>query len=66
MNTLVDVRPIVTDAEWKEVTENQIRSKAAEYGADSYRVFKERQMARYRAMSNQGLGHWFGAFLLSK
>jgi RimJ/RimL family protein N-acetyltransferase len=59
----VQVRPIVTDAEWKAATENQISTKAAEYDEAKYRVFKERQMARYRRMSEKGLGHWFGAFL---
>jgi hypothetical protein len=66
INSEAEIRPISTDFEWKEVTENQILSKAADYGEASYRVFKERQMARYRAMSDQGLGHWFGAFLNGK
>ncbi len=65
-NAQVEVRPIVTGAEWNEVVESQIRSKAAEYEEASYRQFKERQMARYRAMSEEGLGHWFGAFLDGK
>jgi GNAT superfamily N-acetyltransferase len=62
-NPQVEVRPISTDAEWKEVTESQILSKAPEYEEASYRRFKESQMARYRAMSEAGLGHWFGAYL---
>lgn len=65
-NSLVEVRPITTDKEWKEVIEAQIRSKAAEYGEASYRQFKESQMARYQTMSEQGLGNWFGAFLNGK
>lgn len=65
-NPEVVVRPISTDAEWKAVTENQIASKEADYRAEEYRAFKERQMVRYRAMSDQGLGHWFGAFLNGK
>lgn len=66
MNTQVEVRPIVTDAEWKMVTENQILSKSADFKEDEYRLFKERQMTRYRAMAERGLGHWFGAFLNGK
>lgn len=62
----VEVRPISTDAEWREITESQIRSRAAAFDEASYRPFKERQMARYRAMSEKGLGHWFGAFLDGK
>lgn len=65
-NPDVVVRPVSTDAEWMEVTENQIASKEADYRAEEYRPFKEKQMARYRAMSDQGLGHWFGAFLNGK
>ena len=65
-NPHVEVRPITTDAEWKEATENQILSKVTDYDEADYRLFKERQMARYRAMSGQGLGHWFGAFLNGK
>jgi RimJ/RimL family protein N-acetyltransferase len=29
-----------------------------------YRLFRERQMARYGAMERAGLGHWFGVFTL--
>lgn len=65
-NPDVEVRPIVTNAEWNEVVENQILSKAAEFEEASYRTFKERQMARYRTMAENGLGHWFGAFLNGK
>ena len=39
---------------------------AADIGAHEpqaeYRVFRERQMARYGAMQRAGLGHWFGVF----
>lgn len=65
-NSGIQVRPISTDQEWREVIETQILSKAPEYGEESYRSFKEQQMARYRAMSEQGLGHWFGAYLDGK
>jgi RimJ/RimL family protein N-acetyltransferase len=30
--------------------------------AESYRVFRQRQMARYESMARQGLGDWFGVF----
>ena len=62
-NPKVQVRPISTGAEWSAVTENQIISKAAEYGKESYRRFKEQHMSRYRTMSEKGLGYWFGAFI---
>jgi RimJ/RimL family protein N-acetyltransferase len=31
--------------------------------APSYRLFRQRQMARYEAMARQGLGDWFGVFV---
>lgn len=62
-NDQVEVLTISTDQQWKEVTEAQIASKSAEFGEASYRQFKEQQMARYRSMSESGLGHWFGAYL---
>lgn len=66
LNSRVRVRPITTESEWQQVTENQILSRTADYEEASYRRFKEQQMARYRAMSERGLGHWFGAFLDEK
>jgi ribosomal protein S18 acetylase RimI-like enzyme len=62
-NPKILVRKITTDSEWKQAFENQILTRSPEFAEPEYRAFKERQMARYRAMSEQGLGHWFGAFL---
>jgi RimJ/RimL family protein N-acetyltransferase len=39
----------------KQVAVDQVR-----YDPVGYRVFAERQMARYAAMQRAGLGHWFG------
>ncbi len=61
-NHEIKVRPIGR-GEWHEVTEMQILSKSSEFEETSYRTFKERQMARYRTMTEKGLGLWFGAFL---
>lgn len=63
INTEVEIRPISTDAEWNQVIENQILSKASDFRDAEYRLFKQKQMARYRAMAEQGLGLWFGAYL---
>jgi ribosomal protein S18 acetylase RimI-like enzyme len=62
----IQVRPITSDTDWREVIECQILSKSDGFDEPSYRIFKERQMARYRAMSEQGFGHWFSAFLDGK
>ena len=42
------------------VVDKQVAVDAKRYEAIGYRVFAERQMARYAAMQRAGLGHWFG------
>jgi GNAT superfamily N-acetyltransferase len=42
--------------------DNQVRCREPEHDETDYRLFKERQMSGYRAMSAAGLGEWFGAF----
>ena len=42
------------------VVDKQVAVDAARYEPVGYRVFAERQMARYAAMQRAGLGHWFG------
>jgi ribosomal protein S18 acetylase RimI-like enzyme len=63
VNHEVVVRPLSEDWEWEAALGNQIACRDLEYGEAGYRVFRERQMARYRKMVRAGLGHWFGAFL---
>jgi ribosomal protein S18 acetylase RimI-like enzyme len=59
----VDVRTLQTDDEWRLATENQIRCREEGHDESGYRLFKEREMRRYRAMASAGRGAWFGAFL---
>jgi len=42
------------------VVDKQVTVDEGRYEAAGYRVFAERQMARYAAMQRAGLGHWFG------
>lgn len=42
------------------VVDKQVAVDAKRYEPIGYRVFAERQMARYAAMQRAGLGHWFG------
>ncbi len=42
------------------VVDKHVAVDAKRYEAIGYRVFAERQMARYAAMQRAGLGHWFG------
>jgi ribosomal protein S18 acetylase RimI-like enzyme len=57
------VRPLASDGDWARAVENQVATREPEHAEGGYRIFRERAMARYRAMAEQGLGGWFGGFL---
>lgn len=65
-----EVRPLLTDKEWKEATliqHDAIEHDGAEdISIESYKNFYTEQMSLYRKLSERGLGHWFGAFLDGK
>lgn len=58
----VQIRPLESDDEWEQVVELQVLCREPEFNEANYRVFRQRQMPRYRRMSQAGLGAWFGAF----
>lgn len=61
----VEVAPLVTDAHWRDAA-TALTNAFAPNGRgtpEEQRLFVERQLARYRSMQAQGLGHWFGAFV---
>lgn len=62
----VIVRPLELDDDWMQSVENQVECREPEFAEDSYRLFRQRQMKRYRAMSQAGRGAWFGAFIGSQ
>lgn len=62
-NEQVQVRPMVRDEEWQQALENQIDFREPGFAKGPFRDFKTRQFDRYRRMSADGLGDWFGAFL---
>ena len=57
-----EVRELVTDSDWQQATENQVRVGAQGFPLDEYRRFKNAQMKQYRNMAALGRGAWFGAF----
>ncbi|MBI2565601.1 MAG: GNAT family N-acetyltransferase [Candidatus Schekmanbacteria bacterium] len=64
LDSEVQVRPLVSDADWEAASQNQVACELLPLdGAPSFVMFKRRQMAMYRAMADAGLGYWFGAFL---
>lgn len=62
----ITVRPLRSDAEWAAAAQNQVLSRPTGFELGSYTNFKQTQMRRYRRMSEDGFGHWFGAFLGSQ
>ncbi len=62
-NSDVRVRPVRASHEWEEVIQLQIRCKGESFAREGYEIFKRRQFANYRKMSDAGHGNWFGAFL---
>jgi RimJ/RimL family protein N-acetyltransferase len=59
----VTVRPFELEYDWTQSIENQVECREPEFAEPSYRLFRQRQMNRYRAMAQAGLGAWFGAFI---
>lgn len=59
----VDVRPLVTEDDWRDVVELQVRCTPDSESEDDYRTFRQRKMSEYRRMHDAGLGFWYGAFL---
>ena len=62
-NNAVTIQPLQNDAQWEQALQLQVLCRPPKYSPEGYRVFKERKMERYRAMTQAGLGQWFGAFL---
>lgn len=62
-NQQVQVRALETDDDWEQALENQVDCREDGHSEDAYRTFAIDQMARRRAMVDEGLGRWFGAFL---
>ena len=58
----VAVRALKTAAEWEQAVENQVRCREPGFEEADYRLFRTRQMDRYRRMAASGLGDWYGAF----
>jgi ribosomal protein S18 acetylase RimI-like enzyme len=62
LSDFVSIRPLKTVADWEQALENQILCRDLEFEETGYRVFRRRQMDRYRKMVESDLGDWFGAF----
>jgi RimJ/RimL family protein N-acetyltransferase len=58
----IEARQVVTDEDWAQVLENHVACRDPRHELEGYRVFSQRQVDRYRRMTDSGLGAWFGAF----
>ncbi len=59
----VNVRTLMTEADWTKALDNQVICREEEFEETAYREFWHRQRARYREMVASGLGDWYGAFI---
>ena len=59
----VTIRPLMSDDDYSQSIENQVVCREPEFTETEYRLFRKRQMKRYRSMTGAGLGNWFGAFI---
>ena len=58
----VTIRQLQSDDDWMQSIENQVICREPVFREAGYRVFRQAQVKRYRAMAAAGLGGWFGAF----
>ncbi|MDQ3037550.1 MAG: GNAT family N-acetyltransferase [Myxococcota bacterium] len=64
-NDDVSVAPLAGDAHWDEAARALMSAFAPRRSGtlDDLRAFVVRQLARYRAMQDAGIGQWYGAFV---
>ena len=63
-NSEADFRILKSDEDWQRALELQVLSRDEDFKNEAaYRAYRIPKMQRYRAMSEDGLGAWFGAFL---
>ena len=58
----LSARPLRLPEEAGLAVQFQVECDAGEHEMPGYRIHREHQMARYGAMQQAGLGHWFGVF----
>ena len=58
----VTIHLLKSEDDWDQSIENQVICREQIFSEAGYRVFRQRQVQRYREMVTKGLGVWFGAF----
>jgi ribosomal protein S18 acetylase RimI-like enzyme len=59
----IQVRALEDDGDWAQALENTITCREPDFEESDHRIFKQKQMERYRMMAASGLGDWYGAFI---
>lgn len=59
----LEVRPLVTAHEWRELIEMQVTSAHDNLPPHEWRSFYSSQALRFQEMSKAGMGHWYGGFI---
>jgi ribosomal protein S18 acetylase RimI-like enzyme len=62
-NNDIEIRRITTDREWEDTVHIQMLCVDPKFANTGYESFKRKQMVQYKKMSEQGMGHWFGAYM---
>ena len=62
-NNKMEVKKVITENQWEEAVHNQLLCSDSKFAEAGYESFKRKQMAQYRAMSEKGMGNWFGAYI---
>jgi RimJ/RimL family protein N-acetyltransferase len=57
------IEPLALPRDGPAIVDQQVAVDGHRYGIDGYRVFAERQVARWSAMAAAGRGGWFGAWV---
>lgn len=62
-NPRIEVRPLVSDADFEASFLNQVSARAAHFQEEPYKVFVRGKQAGYKPLLEKKQGFWMGAFL---
>jgi N-acetylglutamate synthase-like GNAT family acetyltransferase len=58
----LEIRKLSSDADWKAALNNQVACRDMIHELKDYLPYMRAKMKKYRAMTEAGHGHWYGAF----
>lgn len=63
LRTDLEIRPLRSDADWEAAFELYVLVGREFYTSPEYPTFSKKHMQTYRRLTEEGFGHWYGAFL---